>query len=105
MSEKKKEFILWVSVSIIAVIILIFWGVFLRQHFLSLKLQPAKKISPENAQIKENLTELKKSLESVQQKISEIKTIEQKETIPSELSPEQTKKIKEEIQKAIKQKQ
>ncbi|PKL72651.1 hypothetical protein CVV26_00045 [Candidatus Kuenenbacteria bacterium HGW-Kuenenbacteria-1] len=106
MIEEKKKIILWLSVSIITIIVIIIWGYFLKQKFLSLKIQK-KEPTIQELQFKENLKDLKKSLENVKQNISDVKNINQKNVEIQEqkektLSSEQIEKIKKEIKKAVK---
>ena len=81
MSDKEKKTILWISVFVIAIVITIIWGFLIKKDLFLLKTQLQQKKEPnaKDLQFKENLEELKKSLENVQQGISDIKIVTEKE--------------------------
>ncbi|MBI4652854.1 hypothetical protein HY750_01220 [Candidatus Kuenenbacteria bacterium] len=86
LSNDKKKTILWLSVSIITVVIIIIWGFFLKKDLgaLKIQLQQKKELSPKDLQFKKDLEELKKSLQNVQQGILNVKTTVEKENVKTE---------------------
>jgi len=106
MSDKEKKTIFWISVFVIAIVITIIWGFLIKKDLFLLKTQLQQKKEPnvKDLQFKENLEELKKSLENVQQGISDIKIVTEKENAKikeQKLSPAQKEELNKKIKEAI----